>query len=98
MTVYVDDMYRRPLGRLGRMKMSHMMADTTDELLEMADRIGLSRVHIQNAGTPSEHFDVSMSKRKLAIDAGAQEVSMKDMARKVTLRKVQQRDEDTKQP
>lgn len=25
MSVYVDDLYRSPVGRLGRMKMSHMI-------------------------------------------------------------------------
>jgi DNA-directed RNA polymerase specialized sigma24 family protein len=32
MTVYVDDMHARPRGRLGRMKMSHMIADTEAEV------------------------------------------------------------------
>jgi hypothetical protein len=30
MTVYVDDMCDSPIGRFGRMKMSHMIADSTD--------------------------------------------------------------------
>ena len=70
MTVY-DDMYRYPIGRFGRMKMSHLVADTTDELLAMVDRIGLDRRWIQKPGTPDEHFDLSMSMRKRAIAAGA---------------------------
>ena len=41
MTVYVDDMYRSPIGRFGRMKMSHMVADRRSELFDMARRIGL---------------------------------------------------------
>lgn len=41
--VYVDDMYKYPIGRFGRMKMSHLIADTTDELLEMVDKIGVDR-------------------------------------------------------
>lgn len=43
MTVYVDDMYRTEMGRYGRMKMSHMIADTEAELHAMAARIGLAR-------------------------------------------------------
>jgi hypothetical protein len=65
--VYVDEA-KYPYGR---MLMCHMIADTTDELLAMADRIGVARKWIQHAGTEREHFDVCKSKRELAIAAGA---------------------------
>lgn len=68
----VDDM-KAPFGR---MVMCHMMADTTEELLEMADRIGVDRKWLQNPGTKREHFDICKSKRALAIQHGAQEVTM----------------------
>ena len=84
MTVYVDDMYLYPIGRFTRngrqMRMSHMMADTSEELLAMADAIGVARQHIQHAGTPSEHFDISMQKRTLAVRAGAVQVTMREMS------------------
>ena len=81
MTVYVDDMYRSPLGRFGRMKMSHMIADSKEELLEMADRIGLARKWIQYPDNPRRrHYDVSMSLRRKAIAAGAVEVTMRELA------------------
>lgn len=70
MTVYVDDM-RAPFGR---MKMCHMIADSTEELLDMADRIGVARRWIQHAGTHHEHFDIATSKRRLAVAAGAVEI------------------------
>ena len=70
MPVYVDDM-RAPFGR---MVMCHMLADTTEELLAMADRIGVQRKWLQCAGTPKEHFDIALSKRALAVAAGAVEV------------------------
>ncbi len=70
MAVYVDDM-RAPFGR---MVMCHMVADTTDELLAMADAIGVARRWLQHAGTPKEHFDIALSKRALAVKAGAIEV------------------------
>lgn len=77
MTVYVDDMQ----AAFGRMKMCHMMADTTEELLAMADLIGVQRKWLQKAGTSYEHFDIAMSKRKLAVAAGAKEVTRKELGR-----------------
>jgi hypothetical protein len=76
MSVYVDDMQ----AQYGRMKMCHMLADTTEELLAMVDRIGVDRKWIQNAGTTREHFDIALSKRALALAAGAQLVGPRDLA------------------
>ena len=75
MTVYVDD------ARISfrRMKMSHMMADTTDELLDMAERLHLQDKWIQKAGTPEEHFDVCESYRQRAIGYGAKSVTSRDL-------------------
>lgn len=81
MAVYVDDMHLTPMGQFGRMKMCHMVADTTDELLAMADRIGVQRKWLQHAGTPREHFDIATSKRALAVAAGAIEIRMSDTGR-----------------
>lgn len=75
MTVYVDPA-RHPYGR---MIMCHMMADTTEELLAMADQIGVARKWLQNAGTYYEHFDISKGKRDEAIKAGAVEVASRDL-------------------
>ena len=80
MSVYVDDMCDTHLGAVGRMKMSHMIADTTEELLVMADRIGVSRKWIQYPGTDREHFDIAKSKRAAAIAAGAISMSMRELA------------------
>lgn len=77
MTVYVDDM-RAPLGR---MVMCHMIADSTDELLAMADRIGVDRRWLQHAGTAREHFDISLSKRMLAVRHGASEITTREVVR-----------------
>lgn len=66
MTVYLDKQ-RNPYGR---MVMCHMIADTEDELHEMAERIGLQRKWYQSdASTP--HYDVSLSRRALALQHGA---------------------------
>ncbi|KVG33818.1 DUF4031 domain-containing protein [Burkholderia diffusa] len=89
MTVYVDDMYRYPVGQFGRMKMSHLIADTTDELLAMVQAIGVNPKWIQHAGTRDEHFDIAISKRAAAIAAGAiaityRECSAMNKRRRVT--------------
>jgi hypothetical protein len=68
--VYVDDMNAPFL----RMKMCHLVADTTKELLAMVDKIGVQRKWIQNPGTWREHFDICLSKKKLAIKYGAKEI------------------------
>jgi hypothetical protein len=78
MAVYVDDMYKNEIGKFGRMKMSHLIADTQEELLAMVDKIGVQRRWIQDKGTWQEHFDIGMSKRELAIKHGALEISMFD--------------------
>jgi len=70
MTVYVDDM-RAPYHR---MIMCHMLADADDELHAMAARIGVARKWHQKAGTPQSHYDICLSKRALAIAAGAKEI------------------------
>lgn len=83
MTVYVDNMR----ASYGRMKMCHMIADSTDELLAMADKIGVARRWLQKAGTAHEHFDIALSKRDLAVKAGAVEVSMMDIGRIIRARR-----------
>lgn len=77
MTVYVDNMR----ATFGRMKMCHMIADSTDELLAMADKIGVDRKWLQKSGTPHEHFDIALIKRAAAVAAGAVEVSMMQLGR-----------------
>ncbi|MGZ7173843.1 DUF4031 domain-containing protein [Burkholderia gladioli] len=78
MTVYVDDMYLLPVGRFGNMKMSHLIADTTDELLAMVDEIGVPRRWIQHPGTRDEHFDIALVKRAAAIAAGAVAITFQE--------------------
>jgi Protein of unknown function (DUF4031) len=82
-TVYVDDAFILYRG----MRMSHMIADTTEELLEMVDRIGVQRKWIQYPGTHREHFDIASSKRDLAIAAGAVGLSTRELGRKILERR-----------
>lgn len=78
MAVYVDDMWETPLGNYRGMKMSHMVADTVEELHLMADKIGVQRRWYQ--GPPKStnpHYDICLSKRKLAVAAGAKQVTVR---------------------
>lgn len=75
MAVYVDDMR----AAYGRMVMCHMAADSREELLAMADRIGVARKWLQKPGTWQEHFDIALSKRALAVQYGAVEVTRKEL-------------------
>jgi hypothetical protein len=71
MAVYVDDMD----AEFGRMRMCHMVADTPAELRAMARRIGVPQTWIQYPGTPREHFDIAKSRRAMAVEYGAIEVT-----------------------
>lgn len=75
MSVYVDDM----MWPFGRMLMCHMYADTHEELVQMADSIGVARRWIQHPGHPvKEHFDIAKGKRELAIKLGAIATTWRD--------------------
>lgn len=88
MAVYVDDMHADPMGRYSRMKMSHMIADTDEELHAMADKIGVQRRWFQKPGTPGRHYDIALSKRALAVTAGAVEITMRQAAAMCAHRRV----------
>ncbi|SOD42329.1 DUF4031 domain-containing protein [Nitrosovibrio sp. Nv4] len=66
--VYVDDMK----AWFGRMIMCHMIADTEAELHEMAGRIGIAHRWYQG-----DHYDISLSRRALAVAAGAAEITLR---------------------
>ena len=83
MAVYVDE----SKWQLGRMKMCHMIADSTEELLEMASLIGVKERHIQYQGTPKEHFDICKQKRESAIKHGAIQISSRDLVKRIRFRK-----------
>jgi hypothetical protein len=73
MPVYVDNA-RNPYGR---MIMCHMVADRIEELLDMADRIGLARRHLQPGSFP--HFDLSLGYRDRALRQGAISVDRRQL-------------------
>lgn len=86
MTVYVDSMR----ASFGRMVMCHMIADTDEELHAMAQRIGVQRRWWQSpAKTSGSHYDIALSKRALAVAAGAVEITWRqtgamNMRRRIT--------------
>lgn len=75
MAVYIDSMN----APFRNMIMCHMMADTTEELLAMATKIGVAHKWIQYPGTNKEHFDVCLKKKALALKHGAQECGWKEI-------------------
>lgn len=81
--VYIDD-FNAPYGR---MLMCHMIADTTEELLQMVDKIGVQRKWLQDAGTNREHFDICLSKKAKAVKLGALEISSRELATMTANRK-----------
>lgn len=92
MTVYVDD-FGMP-ARVGGLnaRWSHLIADTPEELHEFAARLGLKREWFQDPcvnGKPLEkpgtkgaeryHYDVTSSKRALAIRLGVVPVPFREL-------------------
>lgn len=70
--VYIDNAQ----NKLGRMKMCHMIADTSQELNEVAGKIGVNLKWIQKQNKPEEHFDICLSKKKIAIERyGVKEIT-----------------------
>lgn len=83
MTVYVDDMFLYPMGRYRRMKMSHIIADTEQELHDIAAKIGVARKWHQG-----DHYDICLEMRIKAVNAGAIEITMRQCAAMSFMRKI----------
>lgn len=84
MTVYVDDM-RAPYGR---MVMCHMVATTDEELHAMAALIGVARRWHQAPPRHASHYDIALSKRQLAIKAGAIEITWREAGAMMMRRRI----------
>ena len=80
MSVYVDES-RNPLGR---MVMCHMIADTEEELHVMAGCLGLKYEWFQEPPKASHpHYDISLSRRTMAVKFGAIELDRRQFVRKM---------------
>ena len=90
MAVYVDNL--RDYGwRHG--PSCHLIADTTDELMEFAVGMGLQPAWFQAKSTP--HFDLTVDGRRLAVEHGAIELDQRQLVAKIReLRKIRVRDRE----
>lgn len=76
MAVYVDS----ERNGFGRMVMCHMVADTPDELHKMAKTIGMQRRWYQSPEKASfPHYDLSLTRRALAIVWGAKQITRREL-------------------
>jgi hypothetical protein len=87
MTVYVDD-WRQP-ARVGQItaRWSHLTVGPDDDLAELhafATRIGLRRAWFQDKPWPRAHYDVTDSKRREAIAAGAVSITSREAGQQRT--------------
>jgi hypothetical protein len=81
MAVYVDTMQAPYKGML----MCHMIADCEQELHAMAAAIGMQRKSYQG-----DHYDIPMHMKQLALQNGAREISMRELAALVFLQRAGQ--------
>ena len=64
--------------KYGRMIMSHMIADSLEELHEMADKLKLKRSWFQDKPN-RPHYDICKSYKQKALNLGAIEISDKEI-------------------
>ena len=89
MTVYVDSLFESTayhgdqaaqaafVGRRTGNRWCHMITDgNEEELHQMAEKLGLKRKWFQG-----DHYDLTPSKRALAVKLGAREVSSRDLVK-----------------
>jgi hypothetical protein len=85
-TVYVDDMkaeYHPPHRKGLKYILCHMIADTEEELHTMAHKIGVARKWYQG-----DHYDITLSKKAVAIKLGAKEITQWELGRMVIAKRV----------
>ena len=75
MAVYIDQAINPWKGK----KWCHLVADDIQELHDFAAKLGLKREWFQNHRI-HPHYDITESKRELAIRLGAKELTTREMA------------------
>ena len=79
--IYVDWLMNHGWKMHGKyIKSCHLFADTGEELIEFSKKIGLKKNWLQKGSLL--HFDLTESKRKLAVKNGAEELT-KDTFKKI---------------
>jgi hypothetical protein len=74
--VYVDRLQRTKYNKhtaYNYYSFCHLTADSLEELLEFADKLGLKEEWLQESRRGIKHFDITLNKRKLALKLGAVE-------------------------
>lgn len=80
MTVYVDTLLNHLWVLRGRtVKSCHLFADTLEELHQLAAAIGMKPQWFQNHRR-LPHYDLTASKREMALKFGAQDVDRRTVA------------------
>lgn len=87
MTVYVDDAlisWNPPHMPFRTWKMSHLFADTVEELHAFAASLGLAPTWFQCPPKASwNHYDITKSKREEALKAGAVPIKYRELPAKL---------------
>lgn len=86
MTVYVDQLMGcLPTKKWPYKKASHLTADSEEELHTFATKLGLQRAWFQNKhrNPVMWHYDISESKRRLAVQLGAKELTWREAAKRI---------------
>lgn len=89
MAVYVDKIFMHGGSSTFRWKEScHLFADSENELHALARKIGLRREWFQNKNDKSfPHYDLTKSRRALALKHGAIQMSFKCMVKRIRKRR-----------
>jgi hypothetical protein len=94
--IFVDDLRRYPTQAARKGLPSewwcHMISDLPgkageQELLDFANGIGLRERWIQRPGTAAAHFDLPPWSRDDAVQAGATQVSTRELVERIALRR-----------
>ena len=88
MPCYVDSLKSYPDAGLRFTEFCHLLADTREELHEMADTVEMPRRFFQDHPW-RWHYDLPAPLRERAVAAGAIEVSMRDIAGMLRARRAQ---------